>query len=117
MSLISSPGSYLGSTGRLRALFGLSHSGHLLAQLLRPRRKGRSHFTRRLLAPVGLILLLLSFLGLVAPAASAGDGPTGFRYGTDTSCPTVTGGAPYQNSFYSTCNGGIFNLGGFFAAT
>ncbi len=56
--------------------------------------------------------------------ASATDSP-GFRYGTDTSCPTVTGSAPYGNTFTNSgtscagtgtvsINGGTGYMGGYF---
>lgn len=55
-----------------------------------------------------------SILGILAPAAFAGDGPPGYRYGTDTSCPSVTGGPPYRNTFTpSPCPSNTqVNLGG-----
>ena len=57
----------------------------------------------RLLQVLGSALVLtLCLLNLTPSIASAGDS-TGFRYGTDSSCPYSTGSAPYENVYHSDC--------------
>jgi hypothetical protein len=49
---------------------------------------------------------------LAATAASAGDGPTGFWYGTDSTTVTVSGAAPYSEPVIGGAYGGYIGMTG-----
>jgi hypothetical protein len=71
---------------------------------------------RSWLALAGSMALVLATTGavitLAATAASAGDGPTGFWYGTDSTTVTVSGTAPYSEPVIGGAYGGYIGMTG-----